>query len=123
LRDNRKLSRIVGFDTLFCASVDSSDSVVYVDEPLWASLDKSLRLPLAQCFQQKHQRFSILPAHEAAQHVWTARLSEDEQRLRIGLVPALCFACDLQNAKVVYDLKAQDLLLIPKRAAEMELWR
>ena len=121
IHDNRNLPRIAGLDSILCEFI-GMDSVVYLDDELWMSLRFSQRTFLGQCLAKKNKRLSHLQAQGSA-HVWTARFSEDQRRLLLGLVPSNCIACDLPEAKVEFALTRKDTVYIPKLISEAQIWR
>jgi hypothetical protein len=124
IEDNRKLSKIIGLDTILCRHVAATDGAVIFDEPLWKNLRVDQRKSLIECLDLKRNiRVSSLSPLVESERLWTARLSDDQQRLLIGYVLSNCITCSLSEGKVEYRLTPQDTLYVPTRIQESEMWR
>ena len=124
IKDNIKIRKIAGIDSLLCQHVAGTQGVIYFDEPLWENLSQDQRQALTECLDLKRQiQVRALPEGARGLMVWTARLSEDRKTLRIGAVKSNCITCELKEGLVEYVLTPKDSVLVPKRITEYEMWR
>jgi|GEM_PF-4924005 len=124
VRDNVRLARVVGLDSILCKVVVGAEGKIYFDEVLWSTMDPLQKPALVQCLDLKRGlQVTAFDSSRGRQQMWTARLSDDQHRLLVGTVWSDCVSCSLNDVKMEYTLSGKGDVLTAHPASEFEMWR